>query len=313
MPAKTAVLLMAHGAPESLGDIPAYLGHIMKGRPPSEEVIEQIKDRYRLVGGKSPLLEITKQQALALEGLLNQDKNNYRVYIGMRHWHPFIDETIQKIASDQPDQLIAISLAPQYSKLSVGAYIQTLENARASTQLEIPVQAVKSWYDQVELIVAFAEKIQLGLAQYDAVTRPQVHLLFTAHSLPEEVVSQGDPYPIEIEKTVAAILKQLDLDSTEKNWSFAYQSQGFRGGRWLGPKVEDVINSLGEKGITDLLVVPIGFVSDHVEILYDVDILYKDLAASQGISLQRTASLNTSPRFIQALARIVQKNRLNSQ
>ncbi len=308
MPDKTAVLLMAHGAPESLNGIPDYLQHIMKGRPPSEEVIGQVKERYSLVGGKSPLLEITQNQAAALEARLNQATNAFKVYIGMRHWHPFIDETVQQIAKDQPARLVAISLAPQYSSLSVEAYNQTLKKAMTSANLNIPVQMVKSWFKQAELIGAFCEKIQEALDQYDDATRSHVHLLFTAHSLPETVLEQGDPYPQEVEGTVSAILKQLHFDAALKNWSFAFQSQGFRGGKWLGPDVEKVLGTLGEAGKNDVLVVPIGFVCDHVEILYDVDILYKGLAASQGISLRRTASLNAMPTFIEALAKVVQAN-----
>lgn len=303
---KTAVLLMAHGAPESLDDIPAYIQNIMKGRGPSQEVVDQVRERYRLVGGKSPLLQITRQQAASLEKRLNQSADDFKVYIGMRHWHPFIDEAVQQIADDPPGRLVALSLAPQYSTLSVEAYNHSLKKALSSVHLDIPVQTVKSWHNQAELIAAFTEKIQEALAEYDASARASVQLLFTAHSLPETVVAAGDPYPREVKGTVSAILQRLGVDSGSKRWSFAYQSQGFRGGKWLGPEVEKVLGLLGEAGKSDVLVVPIGFVSDHVEILYDIDILYKGLAASQGLSLRRTASLNDSPRFIEALARVVQ-------
>jgi len=299
---------MAHGAPESLDDISPYLQNIMKGRPLSQKILDQIKERYDLVGGKSPLLEITRQQASALEKCLNKGKDHFQVYIGMRHWHPFIHDTIKQIKTGRPDQLVAISLAPQYSNLSVGVYIQTLEKALVESSLQIPVRMVKSWHNHPKLLDAFGQKISEVLQDYKAATRPSVQLLFTAHSLPAQVLFDEDPYPKEVKATVSGILKRLGPDHSSQNWHFAYQSRGFRPGKWLGPDVEEVIGDLGEAGRSDLLVAPIGFVSDHVEILYDVDILYKGLAATQGISLRRTASLNTSPHFIDALADIVYKN-----
>ncbi len=301
----TAVLLMAHGAPESVEHIPAYLQHIMKGRPPSDEIIAQVKERYQLVGGKSPLLEITTKQALSLEKRLNQSTEVFKVFIGMRHWHPFIDETVQQMASDPPERLLALSLAPQYSTLSVAAYIETLNKALSSAHLNVPVQTVKSWYKQPDLIEAFCEKIKDALNHYEEDIRKEVHLLFTAHSLPESVLEQGDPYPQEVEGTVKAILKNLDIHSKEYSSSFAYQSQGFRGGKWLGPEVEKILDQLASKETKHVLLVPIGFVCDHVEILYDVDILFKDYAKTLGITLRRTASLNDSPRFIDALVKTI--------
>lgn len=301
---KTAVLLMAHGAPESLDEVSPYLRNIM-GRNPSDEVIQQIKERYRLAGGKSPLLEITQQQATALEKCLNQSGENFKVYIGMRHWHPFIHETVQQIAADRPERLVALSLAPHYSRLSVGAYLQTLTEALTAANLDIPVHQVKSWHIEPALISAFKEHIQNALLQYNDAMRHSLCLLFTAHSLPESVLEEGDPYPDEVHATVSAIVDQLDLKTPVIPWFFAYQSQGLRQGKWLGPSVEKTLGNLGETGCSHLLLAPIGFVSDHIEILYDVDIHFKGLAASQGITLKRIASLNTAPLFIEALARVV--------
>jgi len=307
MPNKTAVLLMAHGAPQSLDEIPPYLRNIM-GRTPSQEVVDDIKERYRLAGGRSPLLEITQQQATALEARLNRSGQNFKVYIGMRHWHPFIHETVRQIAKDQPERLVALSLAPQYSRLSVGAYLQSLTEALKTCELDIPVHPVKSWHAAPALISAFSEKIKTSLSDYDDVARKSLCLLFTAHSLPESVLEEGDPYPDEVRATVSEIVAQLERRTPVIPWFFAYQSQGLRRGKWLGPSVEETIGNLGEAGCSNLLVAPIGFVSDHVEILYDVDILFKGLAASQGITLKRIDSLNTAPRFIEALADVVQSH-----
>ncbi len=303
----TAVLLMAHGAPESLDEVSPYLRHIM-GRSPTEDVIDEIKERYRLAGGKSPLLEITQQQATALEKNLNQHEGNFKVYVGMRHWHPFIHETVQQISADRPERLVALSLAPHYSRLSVGAYLQTLNKALTTNNLDIPIHEVKRWPVETALIAAFKENIQNKLAQYEDAMRHSLCLLFTAHSLPESVLEEGDPYPDEVHATVSAIVERLDLHPPVIPWFFAYQSQGLRRGKWLGPSVEETLGNLGEAGCSHLVVAPIGFVSDHIEILYDVDIHFKGLAASQGITLKRIPSLNTMPLFIEALSNVVRSH-----
>lgn len=310
---KIAVFLMAHGAPESLDDVAPYLQHIMKGRPLSKDILDQIIERYRLVGGKSPLRQITLEQAAALETRLNQlepsesqDKNHFKVYVGMRHWHPFIHETVKEMVLDQPDQIIAISLAPQYSKLSVDVYNKTLKTALSEAGCNLPIQFVQSWHDQKHLIHAFVSRIEDSLAQYQTSEREGLQIVFTAHSLPAHVLADGDPYPGEVEATVSLIAKQLKLDPEGKSWQLAYQSRGFRPGKWLEPEIDDVIDALANQGTSNMLVVPIGFVSDHVEILYDIDILYKGMAASKGIKLRRADSLNTSAHFIQALTEVVQ-------
>ena len=300
-PEQVAVLLMAHGGPDSLDDVEPFLRHIMKERVPSPEVIAQVRERYRLIGGKSPLLDITKHQAAALEAELNKKSSRFRVYIGMRHWSPFIKETVRQIIEDQPEQLIAISLAPHYSKLSVGAYIQALQVALADAGSRLPMTAVESWHDQPLLLDAFAKKVKEALSGYPDGVRSAVPILFTAHSLPERVLAEGDPYPKELEGTVAGVVQRLGSVSHR----FAYQSRGMSPGKWLGPEVDEVLNDLAAKGEKNLLIVPVGFVCDHVEILYDIDILYNQTAQSKGIDLRRTESLNASPLFIQALAAVV--------
>lgn len=292
---------MAHGGPDSLDDVEPILRHIMKERVPSPEVIAQIKERYRLIGGKSPLLDIARQQGNELERELNRKNDRFRVYLGMRHWTPFIKEAVKQILEDRPRHLIAVSLAPQYSKLSVGAYIQTLKAALSDAGSDLPVTAVESWHDQPLLLDAFAKKVKEALAAYPEAIRPNVPIVFTAHSLPERILSEGDPYPKELERTVSGIVKRLGPVPHR----FAYQSRGMTPGKWLGPEVDEVINDLASRGERDLLIVPVGFVSDHVEILYDIDILYKNTAQSKGIELRRTESLNASPLFIQALAAVV--------
>ncbi len=321
---KIAVLLMAHGGPDSLDDIEPFLRHIMKERVPSPEVVAQIKERYRLIGGKSPLLEITRQQAAALDAELNKRAPRFQVYIGMRHWSPFIKDTVQQILQDQPAHLIAISLAPHYSKLSVGAYIQALKTAIADLCVlsvptskyfpkvmitddfsaagsNLPTTFVETWYDQPLLLDAFAKKVKEALAAYPEATRASVPILFTAHSLPERILAEGDPYPKELAATVAGIVQRLG----PVDHRFAYQSRGMIPGKWLGPEVDEVLNEMASRGERHLLIAPVGFVCDHVEILYDIDILYKQTAKEKGIELRRTESLNASPLFIQSLAAVV--------
>ncbi|MFQ5781087.1 MAG: ferrochelatase, partial [Nitrospiria bacterium] len=181
-PYKIAVLLMAHGGPGSLDDVELFLSHIMKERKPSPEVVDQVRERYRLIGGKSPLLEVTQQQAQALEEILNQVGSRFDVYVGMRHWSPFIHETVKEILDDRADGLVAVSLAPQYSRMSVGAYIATLKETLTEAGSGLQMTAVESWYAQPLLLDAFAEKVKKALADYPDAVRPKVQLLFTAHS-----------------------------------------------------------------------------------------------------------------------------------
>ncbi|MEK7286592.1 MAG: ferrochelatase [Nitrospirota bacterium] len=300
---KTAVLLMAHGGPDSLDDIEPFLCHIMKGRVPSPEIIAVVKDRYRQIGGASPLLEITRQQAQALEKDLNRKEDAFRVYVGMRHFPPYIKDTLSEILKMNPSHLVAISMAPQHSRMSVDAYIETARTAIADLHADsLPISFVKNWHNQPLLLDAFAKKIKKRLLEYPEDIRSQVLVVFTAHSLPEKIREEGDLYPIHMEETMNGIVKRLGALLAPEQITFAYQSRGMSGGTWLGPDIEDVIKS---KKASSMLVAPIGFVADHVEILYDIDILYKQIAKENGITLDRIESLNTAPLFIAALASVV--------
>ena len=307
---KIAVLLMAHGGPDSLDDIEPFLGHIMGGRtgaPPSQEIVATVKSRYAMIGGRSPLLEITTRQAAALEKELNKKADRFSVSVGMRHWSPFIKETLQQIIQNKPVSLVAISMAPQYSKMSVGAYIQKAKEALADAcGSHLPVAFVEHWHTQPLLLDAFAKKVREGFLTYPEDERGSVFILFTAHSLPESIRAEGDSYPTHLQETVDGVVKRLGSLLSSDQWRFAYQSQGMRGGVWLGPDVSEVLTELSADGRWKrILVAPIGFVADHVEILYDIDILYKEMAEKKGIALQRIESLNVTPLFIQALAATV--------
>lgn len=297
-----AVLLMAHGGPETLDDVGPFLNHIMGERTPSPELIEEIKGRYAQIGGRSPLRTITEQQARALEKELASKGRTMPVYIGMRHWHPFIKDTVKKIVSDGVQSLLALSLSPHYSKMSVGAYFAALDTACDQTANAPEIIPIQSYCDHPLLLRAFAERVMELLASFPKERIATLALLFTAHSLPERILQEKDPYPEELLATVRGTLSALQPHFPALRWEFAYQSRGRSQGPWLGPQVEEMLPVLAAQGFRDLLLVPIGFVSDHMEILYDIDILYKGLAKKNGVDLIRIGSLNEHPTFISALA-----------
>jgi ferrochelatase len=283
----TAVLLLAHGAPERVEDVEQYLGYVRPGRPLPPRVLEEIKQRYALIGGGSPLLACTRRQAQALEARLSVP-----VYFGMRNWHPFIQETMSRMQADGVQRMVAICLAPQYSKLSVGVYFRRVQEAKVALGLDAEITWTRSFHDHPALVDAFAENL--------APLLPAERVLFTAHSLPEKILEQGDRYDAETRATAALVAARLGLTA----YDFAYQSQGMTDDKWLGPTVESCLDAYAAQGVRRVALSPIGFVSDHVEVLYDVDILFRGYADARGIEIARAASLNDSPCFIDALAQV---------
>jgi ferrochelatase len=282
----SAVLLVAHGAPERLEDIGEYLGLVRGGRPVAAKVIDEVTHRYQLIGGSSPLLVRTREQAAALESLLD---GRAEVFIAMRNWSPFIKETLARMQTSGIERIVAVCLAPQYSELSVGLYMRRIEQALAELDYSPALGWTRSFHDHPLLIDAFAQRL--------APLLDGAHVLFTAHSLPEKVLESGDPYDSEARTTARLVAEHCGIS----NWDFAYQSQGMTAEPWLGPTVESRIDYYAAAGIRELILAPIGFVSDHVEILYDVDILFRDYAAARGMRIRRPESLNDHPVFIRAL------------
>jgi ferrochelatase len=283
--AGAGVLLLAHGTPDSLEDMPEYLTRVRGGRPPSPALIEEMTHNYAAIGGRSPLTDITRAQGLALTRELGLP-----VYVGMRNWHPFIADAIASARSDGVRLLVAIPLAPQYSTLSVAKYQAAVEAVNAS---ELTVRFVSAWYDQPTLLAAFAER----LATSQETFLPDV-VLFTAHSLPRRVVDAGDPYPEHVRATATALASARGL----KKPRIVYQSAGRTDEPWLGPTIEQGLAAVAEEGARRVLLCPVGFVCDHTEILYDLDVVAARFARERGLELARTESLNTSPTFIRALA-----------
>ncbi len=285
------VLLLAHGAPERTEDVEKYLGFVRSGRPASPEIVEEVRHRYAAIGGSSPLLRWTHAQAEALQALLGMP-----VFFGMRNWYPFIRETMDQVRESGIERIAAVCLAPQYSELSVGLYIKRTEEAKQQAGITADISWAKSFHEEPLLIEAFAEKLRPLMGP---------RILFTAHSLPEKALANGDPYDRECRATAAAVAARLGL--SDSDWDFAYQSQGMTSDKWLGPTVESCLDGYAERGIREIVLAPIGFVCDHVEVLFDVDILFRQYAAERKISLLRPESLNGSPTFTAALAEVVRR------
>lgn len=298
------VLLMAYGSPETLDDIEAYYTHIRGGKKPSSEAIEELKERYRRIGGCSPLVKITHAQARALEEILNTANANYRVYTGMRHWRPFIHETVKQMLADGIQKAVGLALAPHYSCMSVGAYIEAAQRALREIQGSIQMRFVESWHLHPLFLKALSEHVRLGLERFSPQERKHLMVIFTAHSLPERILHLNDPYPRQLRETCEAIAQALKLE----RWRFAYQSASHTPEPWLGPNLLDVLEDLNEDRA--VLICPIGFVADHLEVLYDIDVECRKRAEQLGLHLERTDSLNDDPTFIRALAAIVKEHSL---
>lgn len=289
---RTAILLLAHGSPESPADVPAFMNYITGGRPVPEAVIEEVRHRYSLIG-KSPLTEITLAQGAAL-----QREVGLPVYVGMRNWKPFIADAVLQMTADGVDNLLAVCLAPQNSSTSVGLYRKALT---AELKPEISVRFVESWHDHPLLVRAFVEKLEPVWRRACHEAGAQVPLIFTAHSVPTRTIQAGDPYEQQTKETARLVGQSVPGLAAELQ-HFAFQSQGMSGGPWLGPTVESVMLEMKKLGHKGVVIAPIGFVCDHVEVLYDVDIGFRGFANEQALRLWRTESLNTSPTFISALA-----------
>jgi protoporphyrin/coproporphyrin ferrochelatase len=286
---KDAVLLIAHGSPERVEDIPEFLQNISRGRPMPEAVVREVQHRYSLIGS-SPLTRITRRQAEGVARELGPP-----AYVGMRNWHPFISDTLQQMTNDGVERAVAICLAPHNSRTSVGLYKQVL----FGNSVPFAIDFVEEWHDHPLLIDAFAEKLRAGWTKACAEDGTPLPVVFTAHSVPQRTIAEGDPYEAQTRETAALVAVQVPEIGA---WHFAFQSQGMSGGEWIGPTVEDTIINLRNAGHTGVFVQPIGFVCDHVEILFDVDILFRDFAGDRGLKLYRAESLNDSPLFVRAVA-----------
>jgi protoporphyrin/coproporphyrin ferrochelatase len=304
---RRAVILMAYGAPGSLEEVEPFLLDVRNGRPTSREVVEEVRGRYAAIGGRSPLGEITRAQAAALEGALEEDAAaDWRVFVGMRHSAPRIAEAVAAAAADGRRRLVALCLAPHYSRLSIGAYLDRLDHALAATAAGLEAVRIESWHDHPGFVAAVAERVTAALARVDEPAAAEV--LFTAHSLPARIVAEGDPYDRHLRESCELVAGRVEAATGRPlSWTFAYQSAAIGARDWLGPPIEQAIAARAAAGVRELVAVPIGFVSDHVEVLYDLDVEAKRTADEHGVRLTRSESLNIAPAFVAALADLVRE------
>ena len=282
--ARTAVILMAYGSPERADDIPAYFSDIRGGRSVRPEAVAELAERYRRIGG-SPLNEITEAQRAALERELGLP-----VLVGMKHWDPWIADAVEQALAGGAERLVGLVLAPHYSRLSIGGYRERLEQALGG---RAELVFVESWHDHSPYLDAVADRVRGTGA----------HVVFTAHSLPERILAEGDPYRDQLLETSRLVADRAGVE----RWSFAFQSESPTGEPWLGPDILVELETLHAQGVPAVLVAPIGFVCDHLEILWDLDVAAREKAAELGLELDRIESLNADPAFVRGLAELVRK------
>jgi protoporphyrin/coproporphyrin ferrochelatase len=284
---RTAVIVMAYGSPDRLEDVPAYYADIRAGRSVSPEKVEELVARYRRIGA-SPLNEVTERQRAALERELGLP-----VYVGMKHWEPWIADATGRALADGVERIVALVLAPHYSRMSIGGYRERLERALDGAQPD--VRFIESWHDHEPFLDVLADRIR----------GTDAHVVFTAHSLPERILATGDPYRDHLLETSGLVAERAGVPG--ERWSFAFQSESATGEPWLRPDILEHLDALHAHGVVKVLVAPVGFVADHLEILWDIDVEARERAAELGLELDRIASLNDDPAFIRALADLVRR------
>jgi protoporphyrin/coproporphyrin ferrochelatase len=292
-----AYLLMAYGSPDTPDEVEPYFTHIRHGRTPSADAVANLRARYAAVGGRTPLSKLTADVANKLRARLQSEGVDDPVYVGMKHWHPFIGEAVKRMAADGITEATALVLAPHYSRMSIGQYRDYADKANAELAQPVRITFIESWHRQPEFLALMASLVRNGLAQFPAEERGGVTVVFTAHSLPERIRQWGDPYEAELLDSARAVADTVGL----RDWRWAWQSAGNTGDPWLGPDILDYLDTLASEGVTRVLQVPIGFVSEHLEVLYDIDIEARRKAESLGMRLERTELPNARDEFIAAV------------
>ncbi|MBP2241090.1 ferrochelatase [Cytobacillus eiseniae] len=306
---KMGLLVMAYGTPYKEEDIERYYTHIRHGRKPTEEMLEDLVGRYKAIGGISPLATITMDQAKGLESHLNevQDEYEFVMYLGLKHIEPFIEDAVKQMNEDGIEEAVSIVLAPHFSTFSVKSY-----NGRAKEEAEKlggpVIQSVESWYDEPKFINYWVDRVKTTFDGMTAEEREKAVLIVSAHSLPEKILQLGDPYPEQLQETADLIARQAGVN----NYAVGWQSAGNTPEPWLGPDVQDLTRELYEKeGYKAFVYTPVGFISEHLEVLYDNDYECKVVTEEVGASYYRPAMPNAQPEFIDALATVIQKKLAN--
>ncbi|MDE3113051.1 MAG: ferrochelatase [Chloroflexota bacterium] len=294
------VLLMAYGAPERLDQVAAYYTDIRRGSPPPPALLEELLGRYRAIGGGSPLSAIVERQRAALAAELARRGRPAPVYCGMKHIAPYVADVIRRMAADGVDHVVAIALAPQHSTFNEQTYGRAVEEAAAAAPTGPRATVVRSWHDQPRLIEAMAAATREALARCD--DPATAHVFFTAHSLPERGAGGTDPYAHEVAATGALVAEKLGVERCD----VAFQSAGRTADRWIGPDLVAEIRRVAAAGAREVVVCPVGFVADHLEVLYDVDVEARGVARSLGMRLERARAMNDDPVFVAALADVAQ-------
>jgi len=288
---KSALLVMSYGTPERLEDVAAYYTHIRRGAPPPPELLHELVERYRAVGGPTALNRITRDQAAGVERALAARGEPVPVYTGFKHVAPFIGETVKRMAAEGIGRVVGLVLAPHYSLRSIAEYARYAEEARPE---EIELHVIRSWHDHRGFVDFLAQRLQQALAR----SGRDPCVVFTAHSVQRRAIEQGDPYPEQLRETCTLLAARVGLP----RWELAFQSAGRTADPWMGPDILDVIARLADAGERSVVVQAIGFVADHLEILYDLDLEARRVAESRGLSFTRAEMPNLAPRFIDALA-----------
>ncbi len=289
------VLIMAYGGPNNVDEVEPYLLDVRGYRPTAPAIIHEVRERYKLIGGRSPILEQTQAQADALQSAL--DRSNFKTFVGMRHWHPYIKDTLAQMSAQGIDRAIGLAMAPHYSRMSIGAYYKKIEEAGSS----IAIKPIERWHLLPGYLDALTDRVRSALLKFPIDLQAQVPIIFSAHSLPQRILEWHDPYPDELRATVEAIMQRLGPHPHE----FAFQSAAISNEPWLGPDVGAAIDRLAGEGHKHILIAPIGFVVEHVEILYDIDVVYQQQARKLGVHLERIEMLGTASKMIDGLAELV--------
>ncbi len=288
---------MAYGSPTTLDDVEAYYTDIRRGHPPTPELLEALKSRYIAIGGKTNLLDITFQQAKGLGQLLG-----IKTYVGMKHWHPYIHETISAIAESGAREVVALALAPHYSAMSIGDYGARVEKAIVEVDPRIHVTYIKGWGDDPQFIRSVCQRVEVMHNEFSTPPWDATEVIFTAHSLPTDILKARDPYVDELKETARLVADQLHLP----HWRIAFQSAGRTTHTWIGPDILEVLPTIKDTGRRQVLVAPVGFTADHLEILYDLDIEAAATAKQLDLEFKRIPSANATPAFIDALAHVIE-------
>jgi ferrochelatase len=291
------VLVMAYGGPDNLEEVEPYLMDVRGYRATAPEIIHEVRERYREIGGRSPLRERTVAQADALQNVLHEQ--DFQVFVGMRHWHPFIADTLAEMRRQGIEKAVGLVMAPHYSRMSIQAYFQKIEEADSGMQ----IAPIYDWHLLPEYLNALVDRMQTALECFPKSIQADVPVIFTAHSLPERILEWGDPYPSQLLATTKALMERLG----PRPHTFAYQSAAISDIPWLGPDASEVIERYAAEGVRHILICPIGFVCEHVEILYDIDIEYQRLAKKLGVHLERIEMLNDAPEMMRGLAALVRR------